>query len=226
MLSVRALERELASQEPETSLFLYTLHLKHFNRLVFLNKVLLVLIAFPLLIFLAAYAYFQWDVTQEQYWIVFFAGMVATTLWVILVWLSQEKNRRISCLLHQVQMTLFAHASWPQSLRPLLSLMEQTGWLQKPELWLWWWGGTYPILIRWLPRLQAGELGSSECRTLRKLLHLNPQYEDLQVAILLALGTARDAKARRVATKLLQHSPQERVREAARDCLQELGVGH
>ncbi|MCX6369261.1 MAG: hypothetical protein NTX57_21510 [Armatimonadetes bacterium] len=72
-------------------------------------------------------------------------------------------------------------------------MLEQIGgWPSNEPLWLWWWRTSQPILIRWLPRLQPGELGARECRTLRRLLGFNQLYEDLQVAILLALGTARD----------------------------------
>ena len=115
---------------------------------------------------------------------------------------------------------LLASAEWPQTLPTLIGLMEQIGgWPSNDELWLWWWQKSQPILVRWLPRLQPGELGSNECRTLRTLLRFNQLYEGLQVAILLALGTARDEKARRIANQLFRRTPHERVREAALECL-------
>lgn len=123
---------------------------------------------------------------------------------------------------HVRDQQLIARGHWPEEILELLLLMECAGWPQEDGLRLWWWRETHPILVRWLPRLQPGELGPKECRTLRKLLHPALQEEDLQVVVLLALGTARDKKARRMATKLLRHSPHERVREAARECLKEL----
>lgn len=140
--------------------------------------------------------------------------------------LINAKNQRLEWVLRTLrEKHMTARAPWPQSLPVLLALVGQTGWLYEKDLLHWWWGEAYSLLLRWLPRLEPGELSAPECRTLRKLLRLNPQYEDLQVAILLALGTARDVKARRVAIKLVRRSPHERVREAARDCLLELGMG-
>lgn len=144
-------------------------------------------------------------------------------LYVLPALLIREYSQLGERMIEQVRdQQLITRGHWPDEMPTLLALMEQTGWPRDDELRLWWWGETYPILVRWLPRLQPSELGTNECRTLRKLLRLNHQYEDLQVAILLALGTVRDAKAQRVATKLLQRSPHERVREAAQDCLKAL----
>jgi hypothetical protein len=149
-------------------------------------------------------------------------------LWLIaiVVGLGLKALRRFLIVrtLHELRdRQLLANAEWPQALPKLIALLEQVGgWPSNEPLWLWWWRTSQPILIRWLPRLQHGELGSRDCRTLRRLLGLSQLYEDLQVAILLALGTAGDKKARRVATKLLRRSSHERVREAARECLAEL----
>ncbi|WP_395092952.1 HEAT repeat domain-containing protein [Armatimonas sp.] len=153
--------------------------------------------------------------------VVFGAG--ATLLWLMVGWLGHEKNRQINRLLsHLWQTQLVTYAEWPQALLALLALIEQTNLLRDDQLRLWWWNETYPILVRWLPRMLPGELGPDECRTLRKLLTTNRAHEDLHVAILLALGTARDQKAKRIATRLFRHSPYERVREAAQDCLKAL----
>ncbi len=221
----KALTEQLSGQDPEAQLTLFA-RLLHYP--VELQKrslgflVVGILLSVGLLEFLG-----QLDDESPLFGRVFMllmgVGGSVVILWLVVGWLTHEKNRQINRILTNLwQTSLITRALWPQALHTLLALMEQTGWPRDDALRLWWWGETYPILVRWLPRLQPGELGPDECRTLRKLLRLNHQYEDLQVAILLALGMARDAKALRVATRLFRSSPHERVREAARDCLREL----
>ena len=218
--------QQLAAQEPEASMLLLNEVLQRsfwVPGMKVLSSCLTCLAIWPLSLYLIPKEYDD-NVVYWQPLVLFVYGAYSLVILVLSIsGLINAKNYRLEWVLRKIrEEQIIARAPWPKSLPALLALMGQTGWLYEKELLHWWWGETYPILLRWLPWLQTGELGTKECRTLRKLLCLNHQYEDLQVAILLALGTARDAKARRVATKLLRRSPHERVREAARDCLREL----
>ncbi len=227
LFSEKALVQQLSAQEPEASMLLLNEVLKRsfvVPKMKVFFSCLTGLMIWPLSLFLMP----EYD-DRVFYWqplVLFVYGAYSLVILILsTVGLIKAKSHRLEWVLGKIrEEQMIARVRWPQALPALLALMGQTGSVYDKELLLWWWAEAYSILIRWLPRLQHGELGHDECRTLRKLLSLNQQYEDVQVAILLALGTARDEKARRVATRLFRHSPYERVREAARDCLLELGA--
>ena len=81
-------------------------------------------------------------------------------------------------------------------------------------------------LVRLLPRLEpegAALLTDSQRAQLRRMLVRHRDYPDACIAILLALGTARDRAAQNEARLLVVNHPSDRVRAAARECLLSLG---
>lgn len=217
LTSEKALTQWLIGQEPASSLSCFWRLLHLFTEMQ--KWVIRGIICIILILFLLINLKVSWITPAVLSGLAFIF-----LLWVLGAVLWYEKNRQTNrALRHLWEKQIVSRATWPQALPALLALMKQTGWPRDDELHVWWFEEVYPVLVRWLPRMQPGELSAEECETLRKLLRLNHSSEDLQVAILLALGTARDEKVRQMAHQIHYSSPYERVREAARDCLRELG---
>ena len=81
-------------------------------------------------------------------------------------------------------------------------------------------------LVRLLPRLEPEEaalLSPEQRAQLRRMLGRLRDYPESCVALLLALGTARDREAQTEARLLIVKHPSDRVRAAAQECLIDLG---
>lgn len=103
----------------------------------------------------------------------------------------------------------------PQLRRPelALSLLPLVGLLKRPAL--------YQALTRLLPLVSSERLErlSEEERVCLRQLVSRPWSPELELAALLALASMRDSQAIPLACGSLVHSTDERVLEAARECL-------